>query len=71
MNNLVFKFVAFLKLFGEGGFVVCHALVELILRDVDIVNLDVEVLTGGEAVLFLLDFVESKHWRNRRHSPCC
>ena len=52
-----FEAVAFGELGGEGLFVVCHARVEFVGCNVDIVDFDVEVLSCRERVAFLFYLV--------------
>ena len=49
--------LVFGELGGEGLFVVCHARVEFVGCDVDIVDFDVEVLSSRERVAFLFYLV--------------
>lgn len=49
--------MAFHKLLGKSLFVVVHAAIELLFRNIHIIYLYVEILSGGEAVTLFFDFI--------------
>ena len=56
-ENLGFKFSVFGELLGEFGFEGGDARVEFLGGDVFVFDFDVEILSGGKAVVFFFDFV--------------